>query len=123
MGKGMVDETHEMYVGVWSGEISAPGVAAVGKASDLVVTLGCFPTYLNTGGFTRELDETRTIHINPFDVVVSSSLASFSCSSWPFTDRHRLIVRDLGQRIYVQKYFDQSPPKCTRRIPPFCTCT
>lgn len=42
MGKGVVDETDEMYVGVWNGAVSAPGVEAVAKAADLVVCLHYF---------------------------------------------------------------------------------
>lgn len=38
MGKGVVDETEEMYVGVWNGEVSTPGLKEVAKAADLVVS-------------------------------------------------------------------------------------
>lgn len=42
MGKGVVDETDEMYVGVWNGAVSAPGVEAIAKAADLVVRNSTF---------------------------------------------------------------------------------
>lgn len=70
MGKSVVDETEEMYVGVWNGEIGTPGVKEAANASDLVITLGYLPADTNSGGFSRRLDEARTIHINPFNVVV-----------------------------------------------------
>lgn len=38
MGKGVVDEDDEMYVGVWNGAISTPGLEKVAKAADLVVS-------------------------------------------------------------------------------------
>jgi pyruvate decarboxylase len=38
MGKGVVDETEEMYVGVWNGEVSTPGLKEAAKAADLVVS-------------------------------------------------------------------------------------
>jgi pyruvate decarboxylase len=72
MGKGVVDETLENYIGVWSGEIGTPGVATAAKASDLIITLGYIPADTNSGGFTRNLKENQTIHINPFNVVVKS---------------------------------------------------
>lgn len=71
MGKGIVDETEETFVGVWNGEVSTPGVKEVAKAADLVITLGYVPCDTNTAGFSRQLDEKKVIHINPFDVVVS----------------------------------------------------
>jgi pyruvate decarboxylase len=37
MGKGVVDEDEELFVGVWNGEVSAPGVREAAKAADLVV--------------------------------------------------------------------------------------
>jgi pyruvate decarboxylase len=43
MGKGVVDEDDEMYVGVWNGEVSTPGLKEVAKAADLVVSLLSIP--------------------------------------------------------------------------------
>ncbi|ORY12492.1 pyruvate decarboxylase [Clohesyomyces aquaticus] len=74
MGKGVVDETDEMYVGVYNGEISAPGVAAACKSSDLVMTIGYLPADTNSGGFSRKLETQKTIAINPFEVVVKGEL-------------------------------------------------
>lgn len=70
MGKAVVDETEEMYVGVWNGEISTPGVKEEAKKADLVVTLGYVPADTNSASFSRKLDEGMAVHINPFDVVV-----------------------------------------------------
>jgi pyruvate decarboxylase len=38
MGKGVVDEDDEMYVGVWNGEVSTPGLKEAAKAADLAVS-------------------------------------------------------------------------------------
>ena len=70
MGKGIVDETEPTYVGVWNGEVSAPGVKEAAKAADLVVTVGYIPSDTNSASFSRKLDDERTIHINPLNVVV-----------------------------------------------------
>jgi pyruvate decarboxylase len=77
-GKGLVDETHEMYVGVDNGVISHPGVNAAARASDLMITLGYLPADTNSGGFSRKLDVKKTIYINPFEVVVSYRKSAFS---------------------------------------------
>ncbi|KAJ4362074.1 hypothetical protein N0V83_011016 [Neocucurbitaria cava] len=74
MGKGVVDETEETYVGVWNGDVSTPGVKQAAMAADLVVTLGYIPADTNSASFSRKLDEKATIHVNPHEVVVSSIL-------------------------------------------------
>jgi pyruvate decarboxylase len=38
MGKGVVDEDDDMFVGVWNGEVSTPGLKEAAKAADLVVS-------------------------------------------------------------------------------------
>jgi pyruvate decarboxylase len=37
MGKGVVDEDDDMFLGVWNGEVSTPGLKELAKAADLVV--------------------------------------------------------------------------------------
>lgn len=73
MGKGIVDETDERFVGVWNGEASTPGVMEAAKAADLVITLGYIPCDTNTAGFSRQLEEGKVIQINQFDVVVKGT--------------------------------------------------
>ncbi|KAF2449792.1 pyruvate decarboxylase [Karstenula rhodostoma CBS 690.94] len=70
MGKGIVDETEEMYAGVWMGAVCGPGVLDEVKKSDLVVTLGYLPADTNSGGFSRKLDEATTIRIDPHEAIV-----------------------------------------------------
>lgn len=71
MGKAVVDEDHEMYVGVWNGAVGTPGVKEAAHAADLVITLGYVNADTNSGGFSRILEDDKTIHINPFEVTVS----------------------------------------------------
>lgn len=70
MGKGIVHENEPTYVGVWNGEVSTPGVKEAAKAADLMVTVGFIPADTNSASFSRKIDEERTIHIDPFKVVV-----------------------------------------------------
>ncbi|KAH7351452.1 pyruvate decarboxylase-like protein [Pyrenochaeta sp. MPI-SDFR-AT-0127] len=76
MGKGIVDESLETYVGVWNGEVSSPGVKEAAKAADLVVTLGYIPADTNSASFSRKLDAGNSVHINPHDVVVKGKTYS-----------------------------------------------
>lgn len=70
MGKGILDETSPHYIGVWNGAIGTPGVREAAESADLVLTLGYLPADTNSGGFSRKIDENKTIHINPHSVVV-----------------------------------------------------
>lgn len=71
MGKGVVDETEETYVGIWNGEVSSPGVKEAAKQADLIVTLGFIPCDTNSAGFSRKVEDKVAVHVNPHDVVVS----------------------------------------------------
>lgn len=70
MGKGIVDESSPHYIGVWNGAVGTPGVREAAEAADLMLTLGYLPADTNSGGFSRAIDEKRTIHVNPHSVVV-----------------------------------------------------
>jgi pyruvate decarboxylase len=104
MGKGIVDETEETFVGVWNGEISTPGVSQAAKAADLMITLGYLAADTNTAGFSRKLNEDATIHINPFDVVVKGktypntfikSLLGALAAALPSTPQHSIAKAQL----------------------------
>jgi pyruvate decarboxylase len=70
MGKGIIDDTHPRFVGLYNGTVSSPGVAKAIQRSDLVLLLGSIPADTNTGGFTRTFSSEKLVEINPFDVVV-----------------------------------------------------
>ncbi|KAF2001700.1 pyruvate decarboxylase [Amniculicola lignicola CBS 123094] len=74
MGKGVVDETEEMYVGNWNGPISSPGVDEAAQQSDLVITFGYLPADTNSGGFARKLESDKSVIVNPFNVVVKGTI-------------------------------------------------
>ncbi|CAE7014190.1 Pyruvate decarboxylase [Pyrenophora teres f. teres] len=99
MGKGIVDETDEQFVGVWNGEVSSPGVKEVAKQADLVITLGYIPADTNSAGFSRPLEDGTTIHINPHDVIVKGksysstpikSLLAALSKVLPSTPQHKI---------------------------------
>ena len=70
MGKGIIDETSPHYIGVWNGAVGTPGVREAAESADLMLTLGYLPADTNSGGFSRRIDESKTIHINPHSVII-----------------------------------------------------
>lgn len=70
MGKGIVDETHENYVGIYNGEPSGAGVQSAFEASDLVLVVGNLPSDTNSGGFTRRIPTEKAVAIDPETVSV-----------------------------------------------------
>lgn len=78
MGKGIVNESDPMYVGLYNGAINSPGVEAAWLESDLTVLLGYIPSDTNSGGFSRKVDPQTTTEINPFNVVVGTCLRSLN---------------------------------------------
>ena len=56
LGKGVVGETHPLYMGLYEGALGRPEVTRYVEASDCVVMLGTFMTDINLGIYTAELD-------------------------------------------------------------------
>ena len=56
LGKGCVEETHPLYMGLYAGGVGRQEIARYVEASDCVVMLGTFMTDINLGIYTAELD-------------------------------------------------------------------
>jgi indolepyruvate decarboxylase len=56
LGKGVVAETHPLYMGLYEGALGRDEVTKYVEASDCVIMLGTFMTDINLGIFTAELD-------------------------------------------------------------------
>jgi indolepyruvate decarboxylase len=56
LGKGVVAETHPLYMGLYEGALGREEVTKYVEASDCVLMLGTFMTDINLGIFTAELD-------------------------------------------------------------------
>ncbi|KAI6716621.1 indolepyruvate decarboxylase 5 [Diplocarpon mali] len=63
LSKGIIDETHPSYGGLYNGTVSFPGVAEAIHGSDLVLNLGPLLSDSNTGAFTRELKDENVIQL------------------------------------------------------------
>lgn len=56
LGKGVVAETHPLYMGMYSGALGREEVTKYVEGSDCVLMLGTFMTDINLGIYTAELD-------------------------------------------------------------------
>jgi indolepyruvate decarboxylase len=56
LGKGVVAETHPLYMGLYEGALGREEITKYVESSDCVVLLGTFMTDINLGIFTAELD-------------------------------------------------------------------
>ncbi|KAI9690071.1 MAG: hypothetical protein M1820_010049 [Bogoriella megaspora] len=73
MGKSIYDETLPNWIGVYNGLPSASGTRTVIESSDLVIIIGSLPSDTNTGGFTRKIQPSHSIEINPQSVIVKGT--------------------------------------------------
>src|SRR5690606_6335525 len=62
LGKGVVAETHPLYMGLYEGALGRDEVTKYVEASDCVVMLGTFMTDINMGIYTAELDMADCIY-------------------------------------------------------------
>ena len=64
LGKTVLDETHPQFIGLYQGDRSREYVRRRIETADCVLELGALATDFNTGGFTVQLFEERTIRAN-----------------------------------------------------------
>ena len=64
LGKGVFDEHHPQFIGLYEGDRSREYVRKRIEDSDCVVLLGALLTDFNTGGFTAVLKKSNTIFLN-----------------------------------------------------------
>jgi indolepyruvate decarboxylase len=63
LGKGVVEETHPLYMGLYEGAIGREEITRYVEASDCVIMLGTFMTDINLGIYTAELDIGDCIYV------------------------------------------------------------
>jgi indolepyruvate decarboxylase len=62
LGKGVVAETHPLYMGLYEGALGREAVTEYVESSDCVVMLGTFMTDINLGIYTAKLDVTNCVY-------------------------------------------------------------
>jgi indolepyruvate decarboxylase len=63
LGKGVVAETHPLYMGLYEGALGREEVTKYVEASDCVLMLGTFMTDINLGIYTAELNLSDCIYV------------------------------------------------------------
>lgn len=63
LGKGVVAETHPLYMGLYEGALGREEITKYVEASDCVILLGTFMTDINLGIFTAELDIGNCLYV------------------------------------------------------------
>jgi indolepyruvate decarboxylase len=74
MDKGVFDETHPAYIGMYFGHRGDPKVYSFVESCDRILNLGMMMTDLNTGLFTSQLDPSKIIDIMHHHVRIGSSI-------------------------------------------------
>jgi indolepyruvate decarboxylase len=64
LGKTVLSERHPQFIGLFEGDRSRDYVRRRVESADCVLQLGALMTDFNTGGFTTDLDEAKTISAN-----------------------------------------------------------
>src|SRR6266404_9992830 len=62
MGKSVIGEQHQFYMGVYEGAMGRDDVRRYVETSDCVILLGAFMTDINLGIYTARLDPARSIY-------------------------------------------------------------
>jgi len=108
MGKGIIDENHPQYVGLYNGMPSGPGVEAAYEKSDLRLVVGNMPSDTNSGGFTRRQPGEKTITIDPEDVTVRGK-------TYPAAPI-KAVLRKLLEQLSPEKVPKVEKPKLPERV-------
>ncbi|OUB30483.1 indolepyruvate decarboxylase [Bacillus thuringiensis serovar yunnanensis] len=64
MGKGIIDERHPQFIGIYNGNLSIPYVQERVDDSDCILSIGVQLTDLTSGGFSHRFSKENTIEIS-----------------------------------------------------------
>ena len=84
LGKGVVAETHPLYMGLYEGALGRDEVTKYVEASDCVLMLGTFMTDINLGIYTAELDLGECIYVTSEAAAACGTITTTTCS-WPIS--------------------------------------
>jgi len=70
LGKTVLSEHHPQFLGLFEGDRSRDYVRIRVESADCILQLGALPTDFNTGGFTTNLDDAKTISANIHSVKI-----------------------------------------------------
>lgn len=96
LAKGIVDETHENYLGQYRGEMTEPTLKDYIESSDCVIWFGAFLTDFNTGGFSVNINPDKIIDIQYNTAMIS--MGGYD-NAYP-EDYLELIIEKLEKKLY-----------------------
>lgn len=74
MGKGIINESHPLFIGNYNGDFSTEGVQKRVESSDCIISIGTVMSDFNTGGFTAKLNVNVTLEIHSNYVQIKHSV-------------------------------------------------
>ena len=72
-GKGVLNEHHPLYCGVYAGQGSAPSTIEIIEGADCLITVGVRFFDANTCIFSQNISASRTIVVDPFHVAMDGN--------------------------------------------------
>jgi indolepyruvate decarboxylase len=100
LGKGVVAETHPLYMGLYEGALGHEEVTNYVEASDCVLMLGTFMTDINLGIYTAELNLADCIYVTSEQLRVG------------YHHYHEVRLEDFVRTLAARH------PRCKNKIPP-----
>ncbi len=74
MSKGLIDESHPQFIGIYNGVYSSPGVQQKVEQSDCILSFDIIMCDFNSGGFTSKVDPNVSIEIHSDTVKIHQAL-------------------------------------------------
>lgn len=108
MDKCVLDETHPNYIGMYDGKLMNKEVGTFVEGCDCVLGIGAMLTDFNSGGFTAQIDHSKSINVMHNCVRVGSAFYNGIVMEDVLTELAKLIPRknvpapkakDLGEPI------------------------
>jgi len=109
--KGVFPETEPLYRGIYKGRFSRAGVRELVEGSGAVLSLGVWPTSVNTGGYSTRLDPERTVMAHQGRVTIGGRVFE------PLGLRE--FVEALGRAWEKEPAAEAGPPPPDRARPAF----
>ncbi|KAF9171614.1 hypothetical protein BGX21_007147 [Mortierella sp. AD011] len=73
MDKCVIDEAHPNYIGMYDGKLMDKDVCAFIESCDCVLGIGAMMTDFNSGGFTAQIDRSKSVSVTQSSVRVGSA--------------------------------------------------
>ena len=132
LGKAVLSEHHPQFIGLFEGDRSRDYVRNRVESADCILQLGALMTDLNTGGFTTNLDDSKTIsanirsvkikhhyyenvHLHDFILGLTAEISrrdpatlEIQCASGGCVHRHTEPYRpDAPKPLTIKRFFDR----------------